>query len=76
MADLEKWCGEVVRNLHAHGDFEEHTVEIADGELYEKAKSGDVLTVWALAGYSGWKNTVKEVTIRYVVYYFVPLCDD
>ena len=74
--DSEKWCGEVVRNLHAHGDFKEHTVEITNGELYENAKSGDVLTVWALARYSGWKNTVKEVTIRYVVYYFVPLCDD
>ena len=65
--DSEKWCGEVVRNLHAHGDFKEHTVEITDGELYEKAKSGDILTVWALAKYSGWKNTVKEATIRYVV---------
>ena len=65
--DSEEWRGEVVRNLHAHDDFKEHTVEILDGELYEKAKSGDVLTVWALAQYSGWKNKVKKVTIRYVV---------
>ena len=65
--DSEKWCGEVVRNLHAHEHFKEHTVEIADGKLYEKAKSGDVLTVWALARHPGWKNTVKNVTIRYVV---------
>ena len=65
--DSEKWRGEVVRNLHAHDEFKEHTVEIKDGELYEKAKSGDVLTVWALAKHSGWKNTVKKVTIRYVV---------
>ena len=65
--DSERWCGEVVRNLHAHDKFKEHTVEIVDGELYKKAKSGDVLTVWALARYSGWKNTVKKVTIRYVV---------
>ena len=57
----------VVRNLHAHSDFKEHTIEITDGKLYEKAKSGDVLTVWALARFSGWKNTVKKVTIRYVV---------
>ena len=65
--DSERWCGEVVRNLHAHDSFKEHTVEIVDGELYKKAKSGDVLTVWALAKYSGWKNTVKKVKIRYVV---------
>ena len=63
----EKWRGLVVRNLHAHSDFKEHTIEITDGKLYEKAKSGDVLTVWALARFSGWKNTVKKVTIRYVV---------
>ena len=63
----EKWCGEVVRNLHAGDDFKEHSVEIVDGELYEKAKSRDVLTVWALAKFSGWKNTVKKVTIRYFV---------
>ena len=63
----ENWCGEVVKNLHAHDEFKEHTVEIKDGELYEKAKSGDVLTVWALARYAGWKNTVKKITIRYVV---------
>ena len=65
--DSERWCGEVVRNLHAHNDFKEHTVEIVDGELYEKAKNGDVLTVWALARYPGWRNMVKKVTIRYVV---------
>ena len=64
--DSEKWCGEVVRNLHAHDEFKEHTVEITDGELYKKAKSGDVLTVWALARHSGWRNRVKKVTIRYV----------
>ena len=63
----EKWRGEVVKNLHAHGDFKEHTIEIQDGELYERAKSGDVLTVWAVAKSQGWKNTVKKVTIRYVV---------
>ena len=63
----ERWCGEVVRNLHAHDHFEERTIEILDEELYEKAKSGDVLTVWALAKRSGWKNTVKKVMIRYVV---------
>ena len=65
--DSEKWCGEVVRNLHAHEEFKEHTVEIEDGELYEKTKSGDVLTVWALARYPGWRNTVKKITIRYMV---------
>ena len=65
--DSEKWCGEVVRNLHAHDDFKEHTVEIVDEGLYEKAKSGDVLTVWALARYAAWKNTVKKVMIQYVV---------
>ena len=63
----EKWRGEVVRNLHAHSDFKEHTIKISDGELYEKAKSGDVLTVWASARFAGWKNTVKKVKIRYVV---------
>jgi len=55
-----------VRNLHAHDESEEHTVEISDGELYERAKSGDVLTVWVFARYQDWKNTVKKVTIRYV----------
>ena len=65
--DSEEWRGEVVRNLHAHDGFKEHTVEILDGELYEKVKSGDVLTVWALARGPGWMNTVKKVTIRYVV---------
>jgi len=65
--DSEKWRGEVVRNLHAHGEFKEHTVEISDGELYERARSGDVLTVWVIARYRDWKNTVKKVTIRYVV---------
>ena len=63
----EKWRGVVVRNLHAHSDFKEHTVEISDRGLYDKAESGDVLTVWALAKFSGWVNTVKEVTIRYAV---------
>ena len=63
----EKWRGEVVRNLHAHSDFKEHNVEISDAELYEKAESGDVLTVWALAKFSGWTNMVRRVTIRYVV---------
>jgi len=65
--DSEKWCGEIVRNLHAHDDFKEHTVGTTDGRLYERAKSGDVLTVWALARHPGWKNRVKKVTIRYVV---------
>jgi len=63
----EKWRGEVVRNLHAHGEFKEHTVEITSEELYEKAESGDVLTVWALARFPGWKNTIKKVKIRYTV---------
>ena len=63
----EKWRGLVVRNLHAHHDFKEHTIEILDEELYEKAGSGDVLTVWALAKFSGWMNMVKKVEIRYVV---------
>ena len=63
----EKWRGLVVRNLHAHGDFKEHTIEITDGELYEKAESGDVLTVWALAKFEGWRNTVKKVVIWYIV---------
>ena len=63
----ERWCGFVVRNLHAHSDFKEHVIEITDGKLYEKARSGDVLTVWAWAKFPGWKNTVKKVTIRYVV---------
>ena len=63
----EKWRGLVVRNLHAHGDFKEHTIMISDGKLYEKARGGDVLTVWAVAKFSGWRNTVKKVTIRYVV---------
>ena len=63
----EKWRGEVVRNLHAHGDFKKHTIEILDKGLYEKAESGDVLTVWAHAEYLGWRNTVKKVKIRYVV---------
>ena len=63
----EKWRGEVVRNLHAHGDFKEHTIKISDEGLYENAESGDVLTVWALAKFMGWKNTVKKVKIRYVV---------
>ena len=56
-----------MHDLHAHDDFEEHTVETVNEGLYEKAKSGDVLTVWALARYVGWKNTVNKVTIQYVV---------
>jgi len=63
----EKWRGLVVRNLHAHHSFKEHTIEITDGELYEKAKSGDVLTVWAHARFSGSANMVKKVKIRYIV---------
>ena len=63
----ERWRGEVVRNLHAHADFKEHTIEILDEKLYESAESGDVLTVWAHAQYSGWRNKVKKATIRYVV---------
>ena len=63
----EKWRGEVVKNLHAHDDFKDHTIEISDEGLYEKAEGGDVLTVWAHARYSGWKNTVKKAKIRYVV---------
>jgi hypothetical protein len=65
---VEKWRDEVVRNLHAHGEFKEHTVVIWDKRLlYEKAESGDFLTVWAHARYPGWRNTVRKVTIRYVV---------
>ena len=63
----EKWRGAVVRNLHAHNGFKEHTIDISDSGLYEKAESGDVLTVWALAKSPGWVNTVKKVTIRYFV---------
>jgi len=63
----EKWRGEVVRNLHAHGEFKEHTIKISNKGLYEKAESGDVLTVWAHARFPGWRNTVKKVTIRYVL---------
>jgi hypothetical protein len=64
----EKWRGEVTRNIHAHDEFKEHTIEIpADEGLYEKAESGDVLTVWACAQFPGWENTVKKVVIRYVV---------
>lgn len=63
----ERWRGEVVRNLHAHADFKEHTIEIFDNKLYERAESGDVLTVWAHAKFSGWVNKVKKVTIQYVV---------
>jgi len=64
---VERWRGEVVRNLHAHGEFKEHTIQILDKGLYEKAESGDVLTVWAHAQFPGWRNTVKKVMIRYVV---------
>ena len=64
---VEKWRGEVVRNLHAHGEFKEHTIKITDKKLYERARSGDVLTVWAHARYSGWRNTVKKAKIRCVV---------
>ena len=63
----ERWRGMVVKNLLAHHSFKEHTIEMSDGELYEKAKSGDVLTVWALAKFSGSTNMVKKVTLRYVV---------
>ena len=44
-----------------------YTIEMLDRELYEKAESGDVLTVWALAKFSGWTNTVKKATLRDVV---------
>lgn len=64
---VERWRGKVVWNLHAHGEFKEHTIEILDNGLYEKAESGDVLTVWAHAQYQGWRNTVRKATIRYVV---------
>jgi len=57
----------VVGNLHAHGEFKEHTIEISDRGLCERAESGDVLTVWAVAKFPGWRNTVKSVTIQYVV---------
>ena len=62
-----RWRGEVVRNHRAHSKLKEHIIEISDKELYEKAESGDVLTVWAHARLSGWKNTVKKATIRCVV---------
>ena len=61
-----RWCGEVFRSSRAH-DFKKHTVKILDEELYEKAKGGDVLTVWALARRSGWRNTVENAAIRYIV---------
>ena len=63
----EKWRGEVVKNLLAHGDFKEQTREMSDKELYDKAEGGDVLTVWAHARSPGWVNTVKKVVIRYVI---------
>jgi hypothetical protein len=64
---VERWRGEVARNLHAHGEFKEQNIEILDRRLYERAESGDVLTVWAHARFQGWRNTVKQVEIRYVV---------
>jgi len=63
----QKWRGEVVRNLLAHHDFKEHTIEISDGGLYDNAESGDVLTVWAHAKFSGSTNRVRKVRIRYVL---------
>jgi len=63
----EKWRGLVVKNLLAHHSFKEHAIEILDGELYEKARSGDVLTVWVHAKGSGSTNIVKKVTIQCVV---------
>jgi hypothetical protein len=52
----EKWY----RNIHTHSNSKEHLIEISDGELYEKAKSGNVPTVrLILARFPGWKNTVK-----------------
>ena len=57
----------MVRNLHGYGEFKEHTIEITDKKLYENAKSGDVLTIWAHARFPSWVNTVKKATIRYVV---------
>jgi hypothetical protein len=65
---VERWRGKVVKNLHAHDEFKQHVIEISDRELYEKAKSGDVLTVWAHARFQGWRNTVKKATIRYVIH--------
>ena len=63
----ERWRDVVVTNIHADSGFKEHSVEISDGELYEKVKSGYVLTVWALAKFPGWTNTVKKATMRYVL---------
>ena len=63
---MERSC-EVVRNPHAHDHFKEHTIEITDGELYEKVESRDVLAVWASAKSPGWVNTAKKVVIRYSV---------
>jgi hypothetical protein len=40
------WRCEVIRNLYARNRFKKRTIEILD--LYEKAKSGDGLTVWLL----------------------------
>ena len=63
----EKWRGLVVKNLLAYGDFKEQTKEMEDKELYEKADSGDVLTVWAHAGSQDSVNTVKKVVIKYTI---------
>lgn len=63
----ERWRGLVVRNLHAYGDFKEHTIEMSDEGLYAKARGGNILTVWAHAGSPPWTNTVKKVEIRWFV---------
>ena len=63
LSGSERWRGVLVINLHAQEGFREHTVEISDKGLYAKAESGDVLTIWACACFSGWVNTVREAII-------------
>lgn len=50
---VERWRGKAVRNLHAHSEFEEQTIEIPKKGLHGKAESGDVLAVWAHTQFPG-----------------------
>ena len=56
----EKWRGRVANN----SVYPPSAIEISDGELCERAESGDVLTVWAISWSAGWVITVNSVSIE------------
>jgi hypothetical protein len=65
----EKYRTEIVRNIHAGTEVNQHVKCINDSHLIGLAEKGDTLSVWVRAMYMGWSNQVRSVTVETFVAY-------